>query len=454
MNIPVPGIAKRFLDKLSGRHRAGLFGIGWSGLAQVIGLFIKLASTLILTRLLAPEAYGILGTAMAVLTTLEWLSDFGIEPALIRHEKGDKPEYLRTGWTMGLGRGAALSFFAALSAWPLALFYNEPTLIGVLLVLSLRPLLFALCSPAYPLLRRKLNYKFLFIDEVVSTGVGTVCAIAMAFVFQSVWAIVLGTMVGALASLVLSYILCPMKPKLQWDREAAKDVYGLGRQVFVNTLVMAAWLNLDRLMGLRLLSPEDMGIYAIAFNLAAVIEGLVTRICDVYFTVLAREDGQEAQSRWHNMVCQKAATWLMPLAAVGLLVSPWAIWILYDPRYEAAGIIFSIMIARLMVRGFGQLQFQYLLALARVHIATFAYVVAAIVQVALLFPMVAAWGVTGMALTALISTAALTLTQTILLREKLGDSTKPFLSTVSWAAVGVIAHDEHIRNGNSATRNR
>lgn len=430
--------AGKALAKLSGKQKAGLFGVGWSNLSQMVGLVFKLGSTLILTRLLAPEAYGILGTAMAVLTTLEWLSDLGIQPALIRHEKGDRPEYLNTGWMMGLGRGFVLSFFAAISAWPLAIFYDEPALLGVLLVLSMRPLLLALRSPAFPLLRRNLNFKSIFIDEVALTVVGTACSIGMAFMFQSVWAIVLGTMAGAVTSVLLSYFLCPMRPRWNWDRSASKDIYSLGQQVFINTLVMAAWLNLDRLLGLRLLSPAEMGVYAIAFNLSAVLEGLLTRVCDVHFSMLAREENAEAQGKWHDIVCKRAAGWGMPLVALSLLLAPWAIWILYDSRYHGAGLIFAIMLARLMVRAYGQLQFQYLLAVAKVKMATYAYLVAVIVQVALFWPMVSTFGVAGMAGAVLFSTIALTLTQTLLIYRHTKTGLQPFGSTLSWATAGLM----------------
>lgn len=433
----LPPIVKKLLSKLSTRHRAGLFGIGWTGLAQVVGMVIKLGSTLILTRLLAPDAYGILGTAMAVLTTLEWLSDLGIQPALVRHEKGGNPEYLRTGWTMGLGRGTLLSLAAAVAAWPLSQFYEEPTLFGVLLVLAMRPVLFAVRSPAFPMLRRELNYKALFFDEIAQTFVGTICSIAMALVFRSVWAIVLGTMAGAITSVVLSYFLCPMKPRLTWDKEAANDVYSLGRQVFINTIVMAAWLNLDRLLGLKLLTPSEMGLYAIAFNLSCVLEGLVTRICDVYFSMLAREDGEEMQGKWHSIVCKRAAEWGMPLAALSLLAAPWAIWILYDSRYAGAGLLFSILLARLMIRTLGQLQFQYMLALAEVRLATYAYLVAVVVHVSIFFPLVEHFRVAGMAISVLISTIVLTLIQTLLLYRQVGDGLKPFFTTLGWATAGL-----------------
>lgn len=434
----ISGLTGKMLGRLTGRQKAGLFGVGWSTLSQMIGLVVKLGSTLILTRLLAPDAYGILGTAMAVLTTLEWLSDLGIQPALIRHEKGDQKSHLLTGWMMGLGRGTLLSVFAALSAWPLSAFYDEPTLFGVLMVLAMRPVLLALRSPAYPLLRRRLNYRSIFIDEVALTVVGTACSIAMAFIFHSVWAIVLGTMAGAVTSVLLSYVLCPMMPRFRWDREASKDIYSLGRQVFVNTLVMAAWLNLDRLLGLRLLTPAEMGVYAIAFNLAAVLEGLVTRACDVHFSMLAREDTTESKRRWHELVCQRAAGWGMPLVALSLLAAPWVIWILYDSRYHGAGLIFSIMLARLMIRTIGQLQFQYLLALAKVHLATYAYMVAVAVQLALFWPLVLSFGVAGMAFAVLISTLALTLTQTVLIYRHDGKGLRPFGSTFAWAVAGMV----------------
>src|SRR5207302_6921975 len=55
-------------------RRRGLFSVGWSGLSQVITMVVRLGSTIVMTRLLAPEAYGVFATAMAVVITLEWFS--------------------------------------------------------------------------------------------------------------------------------------------------------------------------------------------------------------------------------------------------------------------------------------------------------------------------------------------------------------------------------------------
>ncbi len=429
----------KLVGRLSQRHRAGLFSIGWSTGAQFLGLFIRLASNLILTRLLAPDIYGILGSAMAVLTTLEWLSDVGVQPALVRHPKGNQPEYLITGWWMNLARGCLLASIAAACAWPWAEFCRQPQLFAVLLVMSARPILYGLRSPGMPTLRRNMQYKRLFADEIARTFCGTAASIILGVMYRSVWAIVFGTMVGTVASIFVSYFLCPIAPRFLWNREAFREIYDLGHQVFVNTLVMALWLNLDRLVGLRFVSPESMGLYAIAWNLSSIAETLITRWCDVHFAMLSREETLSAQKRWHELVSYRVARYVTPLMALAVVIAPVVIWILYDPRYDGAGILFAILTARLMIRAVGQIQFQYLMVQAQVRLATRAYFVALAVQAALFIPMVQAMGILGLALCMLISTTVLTLTQTALLYRRRWHGFVPALCALFWMAAGLIS---------------
>ena len=418
-------------------HRAGWLGVGWASLAQLVGMVIRLGSNLILTRLLVPEAYGLFGTAMAVVTTLEWLSDLGVQPALIRHPEGGKFSYLCTGWWMGLWRGLALSGVAIALAWPLAQAYGQPALFLVLAALAIRPAIMALRSPGMPTLRRTLNYRALFWDEVTQTVVATTVSLILAWWTQSLWSIVAGTLAGASAGAVISYVLCPITPRRLWDRKAATEIAHLGRQVFVNTMVMAIWLNLDRLLGLKLVGEREMGFYAVAWNLAAVAEGLMTRACDVYFSLLSRKFDPAAQEAWHQAMSRRIAIIIMPIMALGIVIAPFIIGLLYDQRYAGARIVFAIMVARLMVRGIGQVQFQYLLATAQVKLGTHAYIAAMIVQVLILFPLARSRGVEGLAIAGLISTTVLTAVQTLLLALRGVRSVIPFLITLGCTAIGL-----------------
>lgn len=428
---------RKRLQKLTGDARRGVTGLGWMGASQVSGLVLRLGSNLLLTRLLAPEAFGLLGTALAFVTTLEWLSDLGIHPALIRHPKGNRDDYLSTGWWIALYRGIGLSIVAAACAWPASSFYNAPELFGVLIVLALRPLLMALRSPAIPMLRRDLNYRAIFFDELAMTIAGTITSVALALFIPSVWAIVGGTIAGSIVGIVVSYILCPLRPGRR-NPEASKDICSFGRKVLVNTILMALWLNLDRLLGLKLVSAAEMGLYTIAWNLAMVAEGLITRACDVHFSMLSRLE-EDQQSASHQQIIGRVSKWIMPAFAVGVCIAPFVIRFLYDARYHGAGVLLSLLLCRLMIRGVGQVQFQFLLARAHIGLASWAYLVALIVQIVLIVPLSTQFGVAGLALSALFSTTALTCTQAVLCSVRLGTRLNPVSVTLGWLAVGLVS---------------
>ena len=70
--------------------------MGGFGAAQVL----RLISNLILTRLLMPEAFGLMAVAISVNIWAVMLTDIGIGSSVIRSPNSEKPEFLRTAWTV------------------------------------------------------------------------------------------------------------------------------------------------------------------------------------------------------------------------------------------------------------------------------------------------------------------------------------------------------------------
>lgn len=420
--------------KFQGDGGRGLSSLGWTGASQGTGLVLRLGSNLLLTRLLAPEAFALIGTALAFLTTLEWLSDLGIQPAIIRHERGDDKDVLSTGWWLGVFRGWGLSVIAVLAAWPMSMFYEKPELFGVLAVLALRPAMMSLRSPGMPSLRRQLNYRSIFIDELCMTVGGTLVSLLVAWYAPSVWAIVAGTVAGAVTGVAVSYVLCPQLPGPR-SAEVTRDLWSFGVQIMINTLIMALWMNLDRLLGLKLLSDTEMGLYAVAWNLAAVSEALIYRCCDVHYSMLSRLADDASREDAHRKLMSKLARWIVPLFAGGICLAPLVIRTLYDDRYLGAQTIFLILMCRVLVRGIGQIEFQLLLSKKQIRVGTIAYVVALIVQAIAIVPLCNNFGASGMALSALLSTLAWTCTQCVLSNLKTNSSMTPVAASFAWVIV-------------------
>ena len=62
-------------------------------------LVIRMGRSLIMTRLLFPEVYGLMTLVWAVLTGLQMFADTGIVPTIIRDKRGDDPGSAATAWT-------------------------------------------------------------------------------------------------------------------------------------------------------------------------------------------------------------------------------------------------------------------------------------------------------------------------------------------------------------------
>ena len=422
------------------RPRGVVFGLGWSTAAQVGSAAVKLASTLLLTRLLAPESYALLGTAMAVLTTLEWLSDFGVAAALVRHPNGADRGWLLVGWRLNLQRGVILAAATAAVAAPLAEFYQQPALTGVLLALAARPILIALRSPGTPLLRRNLEYRAVFADEMTQAVVGSAVAFAVASITPSMgaWALVAGTLSGAFVGVLLSYKLAPFVPRWHSDPDALRELRRFGGTVMVNTIAMAVWLNMDRLLGPRFLTLEAVGWYIVACNLAAAAEALLTRKLDVYFGLLSRRPPEERVD-WHRRAANRVLGWAGPVLGLAAFLAPFVVRILYDNRYLPAGSLLSLMFVRLIVRLHGQLDFQLLLAVGTVRPATVSYILGGVAHAAGFVPLVLGFGPMGLVVSVLLSTIVVTASQCLLapcLRG--GMFTRLAISSV-WVTLGLAA---------------
>ena len=128
-------LAQAFGARLSLRHpavRATILTFGGYGAGQAL----RFASNLILTRLLFPEAFGLMVLVNLVIQGLQMFSDIGLGPSVVQNPRGEEPVFLRTAWTVNILKNSGLWVVACLLSWPLAMLYREPELAALLPVVA------------------------------------------------------------------------------------------------------------------------------------------------------------------------------------------------------------------------------------------------------------------------------------------------------------------------------
>jgi O-antigen/teichoic acid export membrane protein len=403
---------RRYVSGLSSETRKGLSGLSWSYSTQFAQLFLRLGSSLILSRLLLPSDYGVFGTVMTFLFFMEFLSDIGLRPVIVRSPHGDSPVFLGTAWTVIFIRACGLSLLTLTLSFALPMMGYDSAITPVLQVLAFRPFLIAIQNPTLYVLFRHINYKIPFVLDVTQTFFSIPVTLLLAWWLRSQWALVFGILFGDVFRVVLTHILCPKAPRPTWERSAALELWHFGVSIFFNTIAYGGWLYLDRLAGPRYLPTDQFGLYIAAWTLAEAADNLIGRGSEVFYSMLNRKPEGEERLQFFLSISQKAGWVVGPIFALAALMAPILYRTLYAETFYAAAILLGILTARLIFRSISHLQFMYLMSIGKVNISTRSYVASLIILVASFPFLVDEFGVLGLALTSLVSMSTYTIFQT------------------------------------------
>src|ERR1017187_4698746 len=76
----------------------------WVLTSHVVAQFLRLLGNLVMTRLLAPDAFGIMAIAMTVQGIVSLCADTGLRQAIIQSPNGGRASFLNTAWTLEIVR--------------------------------------------------------------------------------------------------------------------------------------------------------------------------------------------------------------------------------------------------------------------------------------------------------------------------------------------------------------
>ncbi|RMD93434.1 MAG: polysaccharide biosynthesis protein [Alphaproteobacteria bacterium] len=319
--------------------RSALLTLGGFGASQAL----RLASNLILTRLLFPEAFGLMALVQVFITGLAMFSDVGITPAIMQSRRGDDPVFLNTAWTIQVFRGFALWVAAALLALPVAWFYDEPRLAAMLPVAALGLVISGFNPTTLETARRHLRYGRITLIDLASQLVGIGAAVGLALALHSVWALVFSGLVAAAFQLWAYRRFLPGgRNRLGWERDAVAELIGFGRWIFLSTIAGFVHHNGDRLVLGRFVSLAALGLYNIGFFLASVPMMVGQTLAGRLMIPLYRELAAAAPpTRPVRLALVRGAVSGGVLAGLWVLglAGPWLVGLLYDPRYAPAGAV-------------------------------------------------------------------------------------------------------------------
>jgi O-antigen/teichoic acid export membrane protein len=338
------------------RHRVLRAG-GWNIAGYGLGQAIRLGSNLIMTRLLAPEMFGIMAIASIVTMVLFLLSDLGLRQNIVQSRRGDDPAFLDTAWVVQIVRGFALWLIAlAVSAglyiadagwFDARSVYASPELPAVIAVSALSAVILGFQSTRVATAHRALDQKRLMQLDLMSQLAGLGVMIPIGVATHSIWALVAGGLTTSLVATLLSFTWMEGRPnRLRCEPAALRELIAFGKWIFASSAIFVFVMFGDRLLLSAMVDVHVLGIYAIAALIVGTIDGGVSKffmsVSLPALSEVARNNPQRLREAYYRLRLP-VDVFLLFLAGVLFNAGQRVIDLLYDARYSGAGSILQVL---------------------------------------------------------------------------------------------------------------
>lgn len=248
-------------------------GVIWMTAQKWVARAGGLITITILTHLLAPEDFGLIAIAWTIVTLTYVLSDMGLATYIIQADSVDR-ETLGTAFWVSMIVGITLGGLIYLAAPLLATALNIPVAIPILQSMAGLILIIAVTSVPLALLRRRMAFRVLALQEVIGALIAQVVAIVAAFGGLGVWALVLQLIVAQVVTSGFVWVAAKWLPTRDFSRSQFSTMIRFGVQVVGNGLVSVfrGWGETAIIVGG--LGLRELGFFTIAQRLVQTASDL------------------------------------------------------------------------------------------------------------------------------------------------------------------------------------
>lgn len=268
--------------------------LAYSFLDRYASLVIGIGSSMLIARLLTPTEIGIFSVTMVLLAFVATVRDMGAGQYLIQ-EKNLTTERIRAVWTVQLGLGFALAIIVLLASQPVAVFYGEPRMRDIMLVVALNYAVNPFGSLTYAWLMREMRFESIALMRFASTVAGAIVSAWLAWKGYGP----ISLAIGSLASTVVNALLAVhFRPKaFPWlpGLSEIKRVLTFGSQMTASSIIAVLSGSAPELLLGKLQDLASVGLFSRASGLVHMFHRLfvdaVSAVCLPWFAKQSREQG-------------------------------------------------------------------------------------------------------------------------------------------------------------------
>ena len=312
--------------------------------SQATNLSLRVGSLAVLSRLLEPKDFGLVGMVTAIIGVLSLFRDFGLSTATVQRSSVTE-EQISTLFWINLLVGAILAVLAMAAAPVIAAFYHEPRLFAVTAVLATGFLFNAAGVQHSAQLQRQMRFTASAIVDISALVVSVSVGIGMALKGYGYWSLVGMTFVTPLVATAGMWLTTRWIPGMPRKNVGIRSMLRFGGTITLNGLIVYLAYNLEKVLLGRYWGAAAVGIYGRAYQLINIpTENLNTAAGEVAFAALSRV--QDDPIRLKNYFLKGYSLVLgltLPITVVAALFADDLILVVLGPKWKDSVTVFRLL---------------------------------------------------------------------------------------------------------------
>ena len=331
------------IQSSSNLKKDAIRGAGFTVFSQLANQGIQIVSTIILARILDPEDFGLVAMVVSVFLFFKMFRSGGLLDATIQKEKISHSQISTLFWiNLGLGCGLTVIFIALSPV--LSLFYKDPRIRNIAILISIDFVLAGLSAQHRALLKRNFEFHKTTAIEIIATSLSFATAIALALRGMGYWALVARHVIYPVFEAIGAWTFCRWRPGLPVRGSGVRPMVKFGAHMLGNYSIGYFSQNLDKiLLGWRY-GAQATGYYSRAYYLfMAPAQQLTYPMTGVAVATLSRLCNDPDKFRRYYMKSIMIIAFIgFPLSAILTVLGNDFILLLLGPKWKIAAEIFSI----------------------------------------------------------------------------------------------------------------
>lgn len=307
-------------------------GFLWQLVERLSNQCVSFIISVILARLLDPEAYGIVAIISAFTLLTQVFVDGGMANSLIQKKDADDLDF-SSFFYFSVCSSIVLYILLFLIAPIIADFYQIPELTTLIRVDGIIVLLAGLKSVQQAYISRHMLFRRVFVASLGGTIGGAIIGITMAFTGYGVWALIAQAVTNVAVNTVILWFTVNWRPKWMFSFSRIKPLFSYGWKFLVSYLVDTLYGNIRTLTIGKVYTSTDLAYYNKGSSFPnLIINSVNTPINNVLLPAMSSKQENLATVKAMTRRSVKLSTYLITPLLLGLcfVAKPFILFLLTE----------------------------------------------------------------------------------------------------------------------------